>query len=755
MPNDQRLRYQVADLQKQWDLLSQKLSKLAQERILETRTEEQFRLEHRIAEITAERAQLEQRLRELEQQGAQDTPQAPLLLSLSKDQDRPYSWTVIPKVYHNLPQPDYGRFVGREAELAKITRILQPYPHSQHAVVTIDGIGGIGKSALALEIGQRYLRNYDTLPPESRFDAIIWTSAKLTILTAEGIATRRQVLRTLDDIYNAIAVALQREDVTRARKEEQNEVVRNALTRQRTLLIVDNLETVDDEAVLDFLRELPAPTKAMVTTRHRLDVAYPVRLTGMPWEDAQLLIAQECEKKGVLDERLPKSSRLRESDARRLFDRTGGVPLAIVWSIAQMGFGYGVETVLNRLGQPAGDIARFCFEGAVERLRGKPAHKLLMVLSLCANDASREALGYATELPELDRDDGLVELEKLSLVNKQADRFSLLPLTKQYAAAELEKSAEKERLREKWIEYFRKLSEEYSSGYWNWKNYPWLLIEGDNILSIVDWAITTDGEVIVLSFTRAVMFYLVTGSWIDLISYGDKFSKIAQLLNDKNTWAWICGHWLGWVYGNQGNIEDAESFTRRSLSLYQELNDVKGICFAMNHLGRIMRLSGRYEDDKKICDSAMSLAQKYNDIDGISQVHLELGKLARDQGRLEESKIHLESVIDWCENHKDEADLDSSVLNGAIGQLGWAEFHLGNQQKGKELLERSFAFFVSLGGKGYTTTLHWRLAVIEKALDNRENALQHAQEAHFWAERLGMVRELEGAKALLNELEQP
>ena len=42
-----------------------------------------------------------------------------------------------------------------------------------------------------------------------------------------------------------------------------------------------------------------------------------------------------------------------------------------VWSIAQMGMGYGVETVLTRLGQRANDIARFCFEGAV-RLQASP-----------------------------------------------------------------------------------------------------------------------------------------------------------------------------------------------------------------------------------------------------------------------------------------------------------------------------------------------------------------------------------------------
>jgi hypothetical protein len=200
-----------------------------------------------------------------------------------------------PKIYHNLPQPDYGRFVGREKEFAQVVRILRL--RILTPLVTIDGIGGIGKSALALEVTHFYLRNFDRIPPEERFEAIIWTSAKQTVLSVEGIVQRRQALRTLDDIYTTIAVALQREDITRTRPEEQSEVVRNALIQQRTLLVVDNLETVDDEAVLEFLRELPAPTKAIVTTRHRIDVAYPVRLVGMPRDDAQELIAQESKKK--------------------------------------------------------------------------------------------------------------------------------------------------------------------------------------------------------------------------------------------------------------------------------------------------------------------------------------------------------------------------------------------------------------------------------------------------------------------------
>ena len=51
----------------------------------------------------------------------------------------PYVLPSPPKVYHNLPQPDYGTFIGREEELAQVHRSLRPYPDSQHVLVAIDG----------------------------------------------------------------------------------------------------------------------------------------------------------------------------------------------------------------------------------------------------------------------------------------------------------------------------------------------------------------------------------------------------------------------------------------------------------------------------------------------------------------------------------------------------------------------------------------------------------------------------------------
>ena len=93
---------------------------------------------------------------------------------------------------HNLPPRDYAQFVGRQQELEQITRTLSP--RSRSWVVTIDGVGGIGKSALALKVAHVLLARYGELPEAERFDAIVWVSAKRDYLTAGGVLRQRQRL---------------------------------------------------------------------------------------------------------------------------------------------------------------------------------------------------------------------------------------------------------------------------------------------------------------------------------------------------------------------------------------------------------------------------------------------------------------------------------------------------------------------------------------------------------------------------------
>lgn len=532
-----------------------------------------------------------------------------------------------PQVFHNLPNTDYGKFIGREKEIAKIHQILRPYPHSQHSLITIDGIGGIGKSTLALEVAHHYLRNYSHLAKQERFDAIIWISAKQTVLTAQGIQIRPQAFRTLEDIYAAIAITLQRQDITKAGAVEQVEIVRNALTRQRILLIIDNLETVDDEKVITFLMELPAPTKAIVTTRQRVDVAYPIRLMGMDKIEAEQLVLQECEKK---------SCQISSEDTQRLYNYTGGVPLAIVWSIAQISSGYSTENVLRRLGDFRGDVVKFCFEGSVLRIKDKPSYKLLLALALFATDANRDALGYVADLSVYDRDDGLVELENLSLFDKTGARFKFLPITKSFALAELTQNQKLHlEMGKRWIAYLRELcagvGDEY---YWKYQSYSFYS-EGDNILDAINWANTYGSAEDVFDLTYAAYDYSDTvGRWNELIEICDRAYKLAISIQNHSEAARFAmarfPNITGWIFMQRGQYEIAEEKFLQSLKQYRQIGSKAGEAISLQHLSAIYRKTGHFDESKKCNDQAWNIAKELDDGDLQALINTSYGKLARD-----------------------------------------------------------------------------------------------------------------------------
>lgn len=649
-----------------------------------------------------------------------------------------------PRVRHNLPHPDYVRFVGRDVEIARLRELLSP--DSRAWVIAIDGIGGIGKSALALESADYYLREFETLPPAQRFDAIIWTSAKAMTLTADGIAPRKQITRTLGDIYTTIAITLEREDITRAASEGQDNLVRRALTQQRVMLVLDNLETIDDEQVNAFLRELPEPTKCIVTTRHRIDVSYPIRLTGMPEADALALIAQEREKKDVM---------LSQDDAALLYKRTGGVPLAIVWSVAQMGYGKSIEATLRRLGDAQGEIAKYCFEGALELIRGKHAHRLLMALAIFTHDANREALGYIANLSTSDRDEGLALLESLSLVNKTGNRFSFLPLTHTFALAELttDESTEKA-MRRRWIDYLKTITQGADSEYyWRYASYQFYE-EGENIIDAVRWAYANNLPIadIFAPISAAYDFLEVNGRWNEILELCRPALRLAMSVQHPISIARF-SNIMGWIYLQRGEYAEANDLFLQALWNYRLAKSQEGECVSLQHLSSIYRKQGDFRRARELNDQAMEIANVLGIGDLRALVLTNHGKLARDQGDWQAAWNYFSEVKDWFEQRTTETPRDEPLARSTWGHLAIVAYHLGRPQEAKELCLKSLEFFEHYGTKGYLATLLYRLALAEGALGERENALVHVRQAAYWFEHLGMKPDLVEALNLLEHLQ--
>jgi tetratricopeptide (TPR) repeat protein len=643
---------------------------------------------------------------------------------------------------HNLPQPDYEDFVGREAEIRKVMEQL--HPDSRPWIVTIDGIGGIGKSALALEIAHRYVDPKKVSAAE-RFDGIVWVSAKETMLTAEGISTRPQVLRHLSDIYTAIAVTLKQEKITMAHSDvEQDSLVRDALTQQRVLIVLDNLETVDDEKVNTFIRELPKPTKAIVTTRHRIDVSFPIRLSGMPWEDTCKIIEQECNKKNV---------DLTTGEAMQLFQKTGGVPLAVVWSIALMGIGYPVKTVLDKLGDAEDKFAEFCFKESLESIRSGPAYKILLTIALFATDAGREALGIIPNLTARERDEGLVQLEVLSLADKQADRFKLLPLTTTYVLSELKKHPDvSEDLYRRWIDYLKSLCAGVDSEYyWRYRSYAFYQ-EGETILDAIQWCREHGPAEDAIFLTFASYDYLeVVGRWNEIILLVDDVMGLAETLQDDNAIARLNAI-KGWIYMQQGALDKAEESFAISLENYRSMNSKEGETIVLQHFSAVYRKRKEFDAARKYTDQAREIANGLEMGDLLALVNTEAGKLARDTEDWNSAKRIFSQIADYFEERVEQTPRDEPLARSTWGHLAVIAQAQGDYQEAKELCLKSLEFFEAWGTKGYMATLKLRLAIAEDSLGDKRNAMIHAGEAADWFDRLGMKPDYLEARKLLDRL---
>jgi len=274
----------------------------------------------------------------------------------------------MPEIPHNLPQP--GEFIGREREKAEVREALV----SRSFLVSIDGIGGIGKTALALEAAHECLRaSKDEVPANDipTFDSFVWTTAKDRELA-------------LSDILDTIARALDYPYIAQLPPEEKPSEAAKLLRAQKCLLIVDNFETITDDAVRDFLLNLPDPSKALITSREqKLRQARAISLRGMEQGEALALIRSEGKRLG-----LPAVEGAEEKVLLRLYEGTGGAPLAIKWAVGQMKQrGQSLDTVLDSLYEARGDI----FENIFARswgLLGESARCVLMVMPIFATSAS-------------------------------------------------------------------------------------------------------------------------------------------------------------------------------------------------------------------------------------------------------------------------------------------------------------------------------------------------------------------------------
>ncbi|MEY9861724.1 DNA-binding SARP family transcriptional activator [Catenulispora sp. GAS73] len=207
-------------------------------------------------------------------------------------------------------------FVGRQAEVAQLTRMLGehgPGPHAGVRVAVIDGMPGIGKTALALRVAYQVA---DRFPDGQLFiDLRAYTEGAVPRSPADALGVLLRALGAASVASVASAGALTPDlDVLAA-------AYRDRLAGTRTLIVLDN---VADESQVRPLLPGGGDSAVLVTSRRRLkalDDAVSVPLGTLPPAEATELLRQAARGAGEPAE---------DVQLRQGAELCAGLPLAVV-----------------------------------------------------------------------------------------------------------------------------------------------------------------------------------------------------------------------------------------------------------------------------------------------------------------------------------------------------------------------------------------------------------------------------------------
>jgi tetratricopeptide (TPR) repeat protein len=224
---------------------------------------------------------------------------------------------ALPKIW-NIPYARNSFFLGRDELLARLhtqlqagqtTAISQPPPQTGQALAqspqAISGLGGIGKTQLAVEYAYRYAHDYE---------AVLWARA----------ATSEDLIAS----YSALATLLNLPEQQAGDQEITIEAVKRWLqTHQKWLLILDNADQLD--LLPPFLPPIPGGHILLTTRAHDMRrLAMRLEVETLPSEQGALLLLRRAAllpPDGTLEQAPADEQRL----ASKLTEELGGLPLAL------------------------------------------------------------------------------------------------------------------------------------------------------------------------------------------------------------------------------------------------------------------------------------------------------------------------------------------------------------------------------------------------------------------------------------------
>ncbi len=367
----------------------------------------------------------------------------------------------------------YSSFVGREEEMLEIRRLL-----SDRRLVTVTGVGGIGKSSLAVE-GVRAVQD--------AFD--------VTYVDVESVQA--------GDVAVAIARAM---GLLPSSAENAERLIARVTSRHPSLLLLDGSEHVVEAlaGLVDRLLRASAELRVVVTTREPLYIPGESVIFLNPLEAGAHSPAVE-----LFVDRAGLAGRLTPEDLtaiEQICDELDGIPLAVELA-AGRARSLPIDEVVSRLDRQLellvdrrGSRDRHASIVATldwsYRLLAKDRQSALRALSAFRGGFERDAAAFLLDRP--DAPDVLADLSGASLLvaPQEGSRFHMLEPIRQYAWSLAEAAGETDGLRRRHADWAVGLARQTRDGRSTDRHRQVLeriALEHDEVLSALRWSIVEDG----------------------------------------------------------------------------------------------------------------------------------------------------------------------------------------------------------------------------------------------------------------------
>lgn len=525
-------------------------------------------------------------------------------------------------IIHNLPTPDYdyeGGFVGREEDKKRIKQYLAS---DKFPVITITGAGGVGKTSLALKVIQEITQGHNVI-----FDSVLWLSAKENKLSPLGIEDIEPTLKSYEELLDTFIDLFGFTDDLISDSIESKQQLTDTIVdlSEKILVVIDNLETITDERIINFILDAPLKIKFLVTSRKGIgQVERRHELKELKDKEAVYLFRQLAK-----DKQLHKLSKLNDDLIKSYVSKVSFYPLAIKWVLGQVARGKDINRIIALIHTDESDISRFCFEQIFSSLSDN-CKKVLFTVACMQTPPTKSILQHITQLDENTFEDTVEELILVSLlipeqyqneVKEIATNYTLLPLTKGYIRLQLSKNIElKESLNERIVEVESTVTESHRAQ----KEYKHSLhnfgakTDEEKVATIISQNAfqkyqNGNYDSAVLEYQRAVKvapkFAPVYRNWGVMESYENHLTEAIQLMEKASTLdkedPQIYLLW-GNIYRKNGKFNDANSKYAIAHSLSQSDPII------LNAFGQSQSRLGNYEKAEELLKESLDNSKGFN-----------------------------------------------------------------------------------------------------------------------------------------------